>query len=202
MNEYNNLLQELRLKIIELQKPIIATAKEYIPKMFKAIRNENPELTPIQARQRIEKDCKEELWSKRTILAALPDEAKNLEKQKAGKQRHKNKNQNSAAMTAAPNNLKSKVMLNVNKNDDSSPTEIEDVINENYELKQIIRKNSEIKTADRLVTNNNIFKIPKKRLLSFVEIITKCREYCILEFDKEKVLVNVRSDVVEDNYKY
>ena len=102
MSEYNDLLQELRLKIINLQKPIIATAKEYIPKMYKAILNENPNLTPIKAREKIEKDCREELWSKRTILAALPDEAKNLEKQKAGRLRHKNKTPNSAAMIAAP----------------------------------------------------------------------------------------------------
>ncbi|HSF52076.1 MAG TPA: hypothetical protein VLA74_15060, partial [Nitrososphaeraceae archaeon] len=86
MSEYNDLLQELRSKIIDLQKPIIATAKEYIPKMYKAILKENPNLTPIEAREKIEKDCREELWSKRTIIAALPDEAKNLEKQKAGRQ--------------------------------------------------------------------------------------------------------------------
>ena len=96
------LLQELRSKIIDLQKPIIATAKEYIPKMYKAILNENPNLTPIEVRKRIEKDCREELWSKRTIVDALPDEAKNLEKQKAGRLRHKNKIPNSAAMIAAP----------------------------------------------------------------------------------------------------
>jgi hypothetical protein len=101
MSEYTNLLQESRSKVREFQKPIMATAKEYIPKMFKAIRNENPKITTRQARQRIEKDCKD-LWSTRTILDALPDEAKNLEKQKAGKQRNKIKTLNSAAMTAAP----------------------------------------------------------------------------------------------------
>ncbi|MGE5635218.1 MAG: hypothetical protein ACM3VV_08290 [Deltaproteobacteria bacterium] len=200
MSEYNDLLQELRSKIIDLQKPIIATAKEYIPKMYKAILNENPNLTPIEAREKIEKDCREELWSKRTIIAALPDEAKNLEKQKAGRQRHKNKNENAAAMIAAPNNLKPKVILDVNRTGSSS-TEIEDLINENYELKQIIQKNTEIKTADNIITNNNIFKIPKEKLPLLVEVITKSKEYCYLEFDKEKVLVSIQSDIVEENYK-
>lgn len=200
MSEYNDLLQELRSKIIDLQKPIIATAKEYIPKMYKAILKENPNLTPIEAREKIEKDCREELWSKRTIIAALPDEAKNLEKQKAGRQRHKNKIPNSAAMIAAPNNLKPKVILDVNRTGSSS-TEIEDLINENYELKQIIQKNTEIKTADNIITNNNIFKIPKEKLPLLVEVITKSKEYCYLEFDKEKVLVSIQSDIVEENYK-
>lgn len=201
MSEYNNLLQELKSKIIDLQKPIIATAKEYIPKMYKAIINENPNLTPIDARRRIEKDCREGFWSKRTILYALPDDAKNLEKQKAGRQRHKNKNDD-AAMIAAPNNLKSKINLDVNRTDDLFPNEMEELINENYELKQIIRKNIEIKTADNLVTHNNIFKIPKEKLPLLVEIITKSREHCYLEFDKEKVLVNIQSDSVEVNYEY
>jgi hypothetical protein len=110
MSEYNDLLQELRLKITDLQKPIIATAKEYIPKMYKAILNENPNLTPIEVRKRIEKDCREELWSKRTILDALPDEDKDLEKQKAGRQRNKNKIPTSAAMTAAPK-LEEKIVI-------------------------------------------------------------------------------------------
>ena len=60
------------------------TAKEYIPKMYLALRDENPNFTPEDARDRIEKDCVN-IWSKRTILDALPDEAKDLKKQKAGR---------------------------------------------------------------------------------------------------------------------
>ena len=52
------LLKEVRSKITDLQKPIVATAKEYIPKMYKAILNENPNLTPIEVRKRIEKIVK------------------------------------------------------------------------------------------------------------------------------------------------
>ena len=109
MDEYAILLKEVRSKITDLKKPIVATAKEYIPKMHKAILIENPNLIPIEVRKKIENDCKD-LWSKRTILDALPDEAKDLEKQKAGKQRNKNKSLNSAAITAAPK-VEEKIVL-------------------------------------------------------------------------------------------
>jgi hypothetical protein len=45
-----------------------------------------------------------DIWSKRTILDALPDEAKDLEKQKAG--RLSQKEVNSAAVSAAPKKKK------------------------------------------------------------------------------------------------
>jgi hypothetical protein len=96
MSKYNNLLKEIRTKA---EGFFISTAKEYIPKMYQALRNENPNLTPEGARDRIEKDCVD-IWSKRTILDALPDEAKDLEKQKAG--RLSQKEPNSAAVSAAP----------------------------------------------------------------------------------------------------
>ena len=109
MSEYTFLLEEARSKIADLKKPIIATSKEYVPKMYIAIQNENPNLKPLEVRKKIEHDCKD-LWSKRTILDALPDEAKDLEKQKAGRQRNKNKIPTSAAMTAAPK-LEEKIVI-------------------------------------------------------------------------------------------
>jgi hypothetical protein len=75
-----------------------STAKEYIPQMYEALRNEDANISPQDARDRIEKDCFG-IWSRRTILDALPDEAKNLEKQKAGRLRQKE--HNSAAFSAA-----------------------------------------------------------------------------------------------------
>jgi hypothetical protein len=69
--EYDDLLQTYR-----------STATEYIPKMYAAPRNEDANISPQDARDRIEKDCFG-IWSKRTILDAFPDEAKNPEKQKA-----------------------------------------------------------------------------------------------------------------------
>jgi hypothetical protein len=95
LNNYDDLLEEARTKAEAFR----STAKEYIPKMYDALRRENPNLSPEDARDRIEKDCVG-IWSKSTILHALPDEAKNKEKQKAGRLRQKERN--SAAFSAAP----------------------------------------------------------------------------------------------------
>ena len=81
MSKYNDLLKEIRTRAEGFFR---STANEYIPKMYLALRNENQNLTPEDARDRIEKDCVN-IWSKRTILDALPDEVKDLKKQKAGR---------------------------------------------------------------------------------------------------------------------
>jgi hypothetical protein len=88
VTEYDKLLNEARAKTEAFSK---LTAKEYIPKTYYALRDENTNLTPEDARDRIEKDCAD-IWSKRTILDALPDEAKDLEKQKAGRLSQKEAN--------------------------------------------------------------------------------------------------------------
>jgi len=95
LSNYDDLLEEARTKAEDFR----SSAKEYIPKMFEALRNENPNISPEDARDRIEKDCVG-IWSKSTILHALPEEAKNKEKQKAGRLRQKE--HNSAAFSAAP----------------------------------------------------------------------------------------------------
>ena len=76
MSQYDDLLEEARTKAAAY----MSTAKVYIPKMYDALMNENKNISPEDARDRIEKDCIG-IWSKRTILEALPDEAKNREKQ-------------------------------------------------------------------------------------------------------------------------
>jgi hypothetical protein len=95
LSNYDDLLEEARAK----GETFRSSAKEYIPKMYEALRRENPNISPEDARDRIEKDCAR-IWSRRTILDALPDEAKNKEKQKAGRLRQKE--HNSAAFSAAP----------------------------------------------------------------------------------------------------
>jgi hypothetical protein len=95
MSKYDDLLEEARTK----SEAFRSTAYEYIPKMYQALRNENPNTTAQDARDRIEKDCVG-IWSKRTILDALPNEAKDQKKQKAGRLRQKEAN--SAAVSAAP----------------------------------------------------------------------------------------------------
>ena len=67
--------------------------------MYRALRNETLNLTPEDARGRIENDCRG-IWEKRTILEFLPDEAKDPEKQESG--RLGKKKHNSAAAAAAP----------------------------------------------------------------------------------------------------
>jgi|SRR5215831_839817 len=95
MGKYDVLLEEVKRKATAFQ----SIAKKYIPRMYEALRNEDPHITPQDVRERIEKDCID-FWSKRTILEALPDEAKNPEKQKAG--RLSQKKRSFAAVSAAP----------------------------------------------------------------------------------------------------
>jgi hypothetical protein len=104
LSEYDDILEKAR----EAAEQFRSTAKEFIPKMYKALRNENHNISPEDARDRIEKDCVG-IWVKRTILDALPDEAKNREKQKAGRLRQKE--YNSAAFSAAAEPAKRKVMV-------------------------------------------------------------------------------------------
>ena len=88
--------------------------------MYKALRNENSNISPEDARDRIEKDCVG-IWVKRTILDALPNEAKNQEKQKAGRLRQKE--HNSAAFSAAAS-AKRKIMISLQGAVDTQGNEI------------------------------------------------------------------------------
>jgi hypothetical protein len=88
MSTYDILLQKAKINVEELRMSVRSVARESIPRMFQALRDENPEMTAEDVRDRIERDCRC-IWSNRTILEALPDEAKNPEKQRAGKLRRK-----------------------------------------------------------------------------------------------------------------
>lgn len=81
MSEYDTLLEEARIGVSE-------SAKQYVPRMYDALMKEDSNLSPLDARHRIEKDCIN-FWSKRTILDALPAAAKNPVKQEAGRQSRK-----------------------------------------------------------------------------------------------------------------
>lgn len=96
MTKYDELLLEAKIRAEAYR----STARVFIPKMYNALREEDPNITSQDARDKIEKDCLGIIWEKRTILNALPDEAKNPEKQKAGRLRQKK--QDSAAFSAAP----------------------------------------------------------------------------------------------------
>jgi len=105
--KYDDLLEEVRSKAAVY----ISIAKIYIPKMYNALMNESKDISPEDARDSIEKDCFG-IWAKRTILDALPDEAKNLEKQKSG--RLGQKKRNFAAVSAAPEAGATKIILDTN----------------------------------------------------------------------------------------
>jgi hypothetical protein len=79
MDKYDELLKEAKAKA----EAFALTAREYIPKMYDALRTEDSILSPEDARDRIEKYCVG-IWNKRTILDALPNEAKDRKKQKPG----------------------------------------------------------------------------------------------------------------------
>jgi hypothetical protein len=96
VSKYDDLLDEVKRKAAAAFQSI---AKKYVPRMYEALRSEDPHMSPQDARERIEKDCIG-FWSKRTILEVLPAEAKNPEKQKAG--RLSQKKRNFAAVSAAP----------------------------------------------------------------------------------------------------
>ncbi len=108
MTEYERLLEEAKTKVYGL---LSSTAKDYVPRMYKAIRDELPHLSPIEARARIEKDCRY-IWKKRTILKFLPEEAKDPKKQKSG--RLGQKKHKFAAPAAAQQVEKEAIMIDAN----------------------------------------------------------------------------------------
>jgi hypothetical protein len=151
---------------------IQSTAMPFIPKLYQALRNENANISPADAKDRIEKDCRY-FWSRRTILEALPDEAKNIEKQKSG--RLAQKKRNSAALSAAPfPEIRRKISVEVNgKQSEENLSQVDDPYSvtrntatdiklgdkecsscqelyyENNELKEALAKATKLSTADK-----------------------------------------------------
>jgi len=77
---YDYLLEEATAKANAFR----VSAKQYVRNMYVALRNENPNITSEDAQERIEKDLVG-IWEKRTIVDALPDEAKDPIKQKSAR---------------------------------------------------------------------------------------------------------------------
>lgn len=76
---YVELLTEARTKV---EGFLASTADKYIPKLYRALRNENRDMSVKEARKRIQNDCAG-MWARRTIRHAMPDEAKDPKKQEA-----------------------------------------------------------------------------------------------------------------------
>jgi hypothetical protein len=72
------------LKYDQLLERARGTAKYWIPKLCKALRRENSEMSNDDIRERVSHDCLP-VWQKSTIRDALPDEYKHTEKAQAGK---------------------------------------------------------------------------------------------------------------------
>ena len=100
--------------------------------MYHALKGENPKISPGDARGRIERDCNG-IWSRRTILEALPDEAKNPVKQKAGQLGQKGLK--SVAFSAARVNP---YLLGPHKG--SECVNCQELLSENRDLKEALTK--------------------------------------------------------------
>jgi hypothetical protein len=144
-----------------LRATMRSTARELIPKMYQALKDEDPGIAPKDARDRIEKDCRS-IWSSRTILEALPHEAKNPEKQKAGRMR-----QSSAAVSAAPNQKsKCSVIRRIEYNGLEECTGCKELLAENTELKEALGKATVLTKAYDIVEFPQGTKVPFELLLS------------------------------------
>jgi hypothetical protein len=166
LTEYDKLLEEAEAKAEAFR----STAKEYIPKMYYALRDENPNLTPEDARDRIEKDCVD-IWSKRTILDALPDEAKDLKKQKAG--RLSQKTANSAAVSAAPEKKKEEeIMIDTQGKPIENATTAQPINTTNAIVDDPFQTSDN--SEDQLQNNDNLlhfeFFIPSKDVVMYIFI--------------------------------
>ena len=150
MSVYDELLQQAKFKVEGLRVALRSTAKELIPKMYQALKEENPRITPEDARDRIERDCKC-IWSNRTILDALPDEAKNPEKQIAGRLRQKGLN--SAAFSAAWSGYNASQKIRKGRPWDSQTKECEsclELLSENKDLKEALTKATILTRAEEI----------------------------------------------------
>ena len=155
MSKYDNLLQQAKDKVEGLRTAIRSTAREIIPKMYHALKEENPRITPEDARDRIKRDCRC-IWSNRTILEALPSEAKNPEKQKAGRLRQKGLN--SAAFSAAGSGHNATQKIRKGGPGDFQIKECEgclELLFENKDLKEALTKATVLTRAEEIVQHSS-----------------------------------------------
>lgn len=186
MRDYYDLLQEAKLKVEGLRGTIRSTAAELIPKMYHALKDENPNISPGDARGRIYRDCNG-IWSRRTILEALPDEAKNPAKQKAGRLRQIGLN--SAAFSAA--RLRQRTGYNgpqrIRKGNiqDSQIKECEscqELLSENRDLKEALTKGTVFTRAEEIAHCSSYYP-QNEHIFHF--------EFCIPFEDIRKYIANL-----------
>jgi hypothetical protein len=142
MSHYDEVLEEAR-------NQATSTAKVYIPKLFYILVNEEHK-TPEDARKIIEHDLIS-YWAKATVTKYLPQEAKDEEKVKAGKEAAKATNlilAGGQTVTTKSDEI-SHVSPEGNDNDDEDPkdTEIQFLKEQVSELQDALKKTDQFKPA-------------------------------------------------------
>ena len=194
MSEYDEILEKAR----EAGEQFMSTAKEFVPRMYEALRNENRNISPYDARDRIEKDCVG-IWGKRTILEALPDEAKNKEKQKAGRLRRKG--ENSAALTAAQTSKRRVLMVStkgaVEHKEETKALTIVSNNHDNLAQGHRQRTNNEFQAEEGVIN---------KQETAYIQGYSECEELRIKVRDYEEALSHVpligADQIVRSNITY
>jgi len=106
-SKYDELIQLIKSKHYTI-------AKEYIPKLCYALREENPNLTNEDINERIKKDLVD-IWSRTTIYTSLPEEFKDEDKGKRISEGMKQKSsQTTEKSTTAPELIKPVISLTAN----------------------------------------------------------------------------------------
>jgi hypothetical protein len=144
LSHYDEVLEEARNKAT-------SSAKEYIPKLYDILTQEEHK-TAEDARKIIEHDLLE-YWSKATVTKWLPQETKDQEKVKAGKQGAKATNLVLAGGQTVTTNSDESNAVSPNSNEDKdNPLEIEnDFLKEkNAELEDALKKTEQFKPATQL----------------------------------------------------
>jgi hypothetical protein len=139
MSHYDEVLQEAR-------KRASGSAKEFIPKLYHILVDEENK-TPEDARGIIEHDLLE-YWAKETVRKYLPQETKDQEKVKAGKQGAKATN---LILAGGQTVTKPADVTDSGKSgDDEEPTELDLLKIENAQLKDAMHKVQHFQSATQL----------------------------------------------------
>jgi len=187
VGEYDDLLEEARSKAAAY----MSTAKIYIPKMYTALINESKNVSPEDARDRIEKDCIG-IWSKRTILDALPDEAKNPERQKSGRLGQKKRKfaAEIAAKSSAPESPAAEIRLDTH----GSSTDRESTIDESSKH----RSKEQLKTKEPATEQDQARSATERELLKQEVLVDRSGQGMIKPTRSKIGTQNVSNHILDD----
>jgi hypothetical protein len=170
LSHYDDVLGDLR------QKGQILASK-YIVDLYIILRDEE-KLPPRDCREKIEHDCLD-LWSKATIRKYLPDEAKDIPKQKAGKVGGEAKKKKAVLVAAA---TKDGARINLTENDSDSQNEQES----DTFLSELDHKLSSSIISSELLEANKIIKDKNQWIEELEELHHNFNEECFA-YDNTKM---------------